>query len=586
MSRMPATSESSASLARARRVHECCERFEAAWRAGERPKIEDCLEGTDEADRADLLRELIALEVELRCGAGERPTVEEYRARFSDRAGLVDRVFRELVPAEADPDRTVELGSGGGGARSLDPDEPEGRFGDYELLGEIARGGMGVVFRARQVGLNRQVALKMLRSGPLASDSERRRFRAEAEAAARLRHPNVVPIYEVGEHRGRPYFSMKLIEGGSLADRLERFADDPGAAARLVAQVARAVHDAHGCGLVHRDLKPSNILLDPDGTPHVSDFGLAKTVGGDGGLTLSGAVVGTPGYMAPEQAAGKGSDVTACADVYGLGAVLYALLTGRAPFAASSVPETVMQVLEREPVRPREIRPAVPRDLERICLKCLEKRPEDRYASAEAVADDLERFLRGEDVEAGRAGRLDRLRRWARREPGLATRLTGLGVIFALTQYNFLTSTHPDSNLSFHLMVSTLELAWLAVTAAFWFLERRSGRSGRVRPFWVAGDVACLTALLALLSESAGPLSAGYPLLIAASGLWGRERLVWLTTGLAVGGFAALALISPEPFGMFSNVVIASEAITGSVVAQQVRRLRALSTYYEHRLPP
>jgi serine/threonine-protein kinase len=576
---MSAGAGASSGLARARRVHEACERFEAAWRAGTPREIGECLDEHEPGDRPALLRELVALEVELRIGAGQSPTAAEYRARFAGESALIDAAFRELAPAEADPDRTAWHGPVGAAPGPLDEAGPAGRFGDYELLGEIARGGMGVVFRARQVGLNREVALKMLLSGPLATGAERRRFRAEAEAAARLRHPNVVPVYEVGEHGGRPFYSMKLVEGGSLAGALGRFAGDPRAAARLVAQVARAVQDAHGCGLVHRDLKPANILLDPDGTPHVSDFGLARAVEGGPGLTQAGAVVGTPAYMAPEQA--SGSAVSERTDVYGLGAVLYALLTGRAPFAGGSAQEVVLQVLEREPSPPGRLRAGVPRDLERICLKCLAKRPEERYAGAEALAEDLERFLRGEDVEASRAGRLGRLRRWARREPGLAVRLAGLGVVFALTQYNYVTSPAPDA--WYHAIVSALELGWLASAAGLWALGRRAGRPGRLRPTWLAADAAFLTALLVVLGRRAGPLIVGYPLLIAASALWGRERLVWLATGLAIAGFAALPVATPETFGHFANVVVASLAILGAVVARLVRRLRMLGGFYEHR---
>lgn len=294
------------------------------------------------------------------------------------------------------------------------------RFGDYELLGEIARGGMGVVYRARQVSLNRMVALKLLRDGALASAGEAERFRVEATAAAGLRHPHIVAVHEIGEHEGQQFFSMDLVEGRNLAD-LTRDGPLPARmAATLVSQVAEAIQHAHERGILHRDLKPSNVLVDAQGAAQVTDFGLARQTNQDSGLTLTGQVLGTPGYMAPEQAAGRNRDVNVTSDTYALGAVLYHLITGRAPFMGESPAAVLRQVEEQEPVSPRLLNPSVPRDLETVTLKALNKDPARRYATASELAEDLGRFLRGEPVRARPIGRAERGWRWCRRNPALA----------------------------------------------------------------------------------------------------------------------------------------------------------------------
>jgi WD40 repeat protein/tRNA A-37 threonylcarbamoyl transferase component Bud32 len=306
--------------------------------------------------------------------------------------------------------------------------------GDYELQDQIGPGGMGVIYKARQRSLQRLVAVKMIRPDRLARAADVARFRSEAEAVAGLDHPNIVPIYEVGEYRGQHYFSMRLIEGGSLAaSRPDAGAPASGRdAAQLVATVARAVHYAHQRGILHRDLKPANILLDADGRPYVTDFGLAKRLGGMAGedsLTQQGMVVGTPSYMAPEQADATAAASTA-ADVYSLGAILYELLTGRPPFRAATPLETLVQLREREPVPPRRLNRRVDRDLETVCLKCLHKEPDRRYPSALALAEDLERWRCGEPIEARPVGAGERVLKWARRRPALAALASSL--VFAL----------------------------------------------------------------------------------------------------------------------------------------------------------
>jgi eukaryotic-like serine/threonine-protein kinase len=307
-----------------------------------------------------------------------------------------------------------------------------GGFGDYELLDLIARGAMGIVVRARQRSLNRLVALKVLRDGVGASVEDAHRFRNEAEVVAKLDHPHIVPIYEVGDSHGCRFFSMKLIEGGDLAERLGEFTSDPRATARLIASVARAVQHAHDRGILHRDLKPSNILIDDRGDPLVADFGLARRLEGDSELTRTGVMLGTPAYMSPEQASGRKGAVTIATDVHGLGAVLYTILAGRPPFRGDSPLETLERVREHAPDPPRTIRPSTDRDLETICLKCLEKDPNQRYASAAAVADDLDRWLAGRPILARPASRAERAWRLCRRHPR-ASALVAVAIVVMAT---------------------------------------------------------------------------------------------------------------------------------------------------------
>jgi len=301
----------------------------------------------------------------------------------------------------------------------------------YEMLEELGRGGMGIVFRARQQSLNRVVALKMILAGQLASPEEVQRFRAEGAAAAQLDHAHIVPIYEVGEQDGQPYFSMKLVEGVSLSGHVLRLTQDPQAGVRLLAMVARAIHHAHQRGIIHRDLKPANILVDAHGEPHVTDFGLARRVEGGSGLTHSGAIVGTPSYMAPEQARGT-KGLTTAVDVYALGAILYELLTGRPPFRAETPLDTVLQLLELEPEPPRTINPKVDRDLEMICLKCLTKDPQGRYGSAEALAADLEHWLAGEPLTVRPPSSIALFRFWLRQNFGRAGWMVVIGILFGI----------------------------------------------------------------------------------------------------------------------------------------------------------
>jgi tetratricopeptide (TPR) repeat protein len=359
-------------------------------------------------------------------------------ANQDDRGPTVE--YAGQAPAERSaeavtlPPRPISEGSADSSAVASFPAPP-----GYEILGELGRGGMGVVYKARHLRLNRLVALKMILAGAHAGAQELVRFRHEAEAAASLQHPNIVQIYEIGEEDGRPYLALEFVEGGSLAAQLDGTPQPPDAAGRLIETLARAVHHAHQQGIVHRDLKPANILLVSGGVvsgewsrdtthdspltthqPKITDFGLAKRVADSAGPTQSGTILGTPSYMAPEQASGKSRETGPTTDVYALGAILYELLTGHPPFKAAAPLDTILQVLSEDPVPPSRLQPKVPRDLETICLKCLHKDQRRRYLDALALAEDLRHFLADEPILARPVGRAERAAKWARRRPALA----------------------------------------------------------------------------------------------------------------------------------------------------------------------
>jgi len=305
-------------------------------------------------------------------------------------------------------------------AEGREDKSPLGRFGNYELLEEVGHGGMGVVYRARDLTLNREVALKLMLAGQFAGEREVKRFRSEAQAAARLDHPNIVPLYEFGALESRPFLSMRFVDGRDLSDQLDGQPMDSRRIAQLMSALARAIHYAHQRGVLHRDLKPANVLMDSAGQPHVTDFGLAKCLDSKNGLTLSGAALGSPNYMAPEQAAGHPERLTTAADIYSLGAIMYELLTGRPSFRADTPLETMRKVMDEQPLAPHLVHEFSDRELETICLKCMEKEPERRYGSAQALAEDLERWLRQEPILARPIGIIGRLKKWTRRNPRTA----------------------------------------------------------------------------------------------------------------------------------------------------------------------
>jgi serine/threonine protein kinase len=446
---------------RARQLREACAELDRCLRAGSGLRAEDLLAAYPAvASDANAALELIYTEFVVREQLGQQPSQAEWLVRFPQWREDLYQLFQVHQAAfasqandEAGRVTTCHSGTSTPSLPDFHPGGPGGRqrFGHYELLEEIGRGGMGVVYKACQTKLNRLVALKMILAGSLAVAKERARFQLEAEAVARLQHPNIVQIYEVGEVEGRPFFALEYVPGGSLADRLDGTPVLPNSAAQLIETLARAMHYAHERGIVHRDLKPANILLVRGGMvsgewsqdttdhsplathqPKIADFGLAKMLDQQQGQTQSGAIVGTPSYMAPEQAMAEKKQVGPAADVYALGAMLYELLTGRPPFRAATPLDTLLQVATEEPVPPSRLLPKAPRDLETICLKCLEKQPGKRYASAQALAEDLARFLNGEPIAARPVGTTERLWRWCRRNPALAASLGGAAAILGV----------------------------------------------------------------------------------------------------------------------------------------------------------
>jgi WD40 repeat protein/serine/threonine protein kinase len=418
-----------------RELKKACAELRGGLEAGEAVRVEEVLVRYPRlAENEEAILELIHVEVTSRNGLGQRPSLAEWQARFPlllprlEQGDRFQGAFASEMPTLSDP---TALGL----HADKMPPRPEPRMlriGNYQILEEVGRGGMGVVYRARQTTLSRIVAIKMILAGEHAGLRERARLRIEAEAAAQLVHPNVVQVYEIGEHEGLPFLVLEYVGGGSLTRMLRGMPQAFRWSARLTEVLARAIHVAHRRGIIHRDLNPSNILMAPDGTAKISDFGLAKILFDDSGVSLNGVFLGTPSYMAPEQVSGEGKDIGPATDTYALGAILYEMLTGTAPFRGLTPMETLCQVMEADVVPPSRLRHGVPEDLETICLKCLDRDPSRRYASAEDLADDLRRYQESQPIRALRASRLRHAMQWARRQP-VAAGLFGLSMLLTLT---------------------------------------------------------------------------------------------------------------------------------------------------------
>ena len=491
--------------------------------------------------------------------------------------GMLD--FRsELTPKlRVKPVEPVE------GDKSDQGDQLVGKLiGDYEILSEIARGGMGVVYKARQRSLNRLVALKMIRKHQFATQKDLDRFEVEAEAAARLGHAGIVAVYELAQYQGQPYFSMALVEGSSVAARISNGPLPWREAAEIMMKVARAVAYAHDHGVIHRDLKPANILLDASGEPKVTDFGLAKCIDFDHGMTSSGSILGTPDFMPPEQVTGVSGDIAVTVDIYALGAVLYNITTGNRPFRAADALQIMVKVLDSEPEPMRRLNPLIPRDLESICLKCLNKQPHGRYPTAGALAEDLGRLLSAQPVEARPANGYQTVRRWMRQKPLLAAHLAALLWVNAMVQVKYLFGVWLSTT---HVGMTSALSVWVVFCLIFHTTAQVASLRNITRYAWAGIDVAMLTTVLYLSPPPLGPLLVGYPLLIVGAGLFFRQGLVIYTTFFCLLSFAWLSFLRPDQVGPYDYQITLGVmlAILGCVVVFQVNRARAMSDLYEGR---
>ena len=439
---------------------------------------------------------------------------------------------------------------------------------------------MGVVYRARHRQLGRIVALKLIRSGELASDAEIQRFRSEAEAAATLNHPGIVPIYEVGMLGGLVFYTMAYIDGQSLSDLVLEGPMAPMEAARIVHKLCSAVDFAHRAGVYHRDIKPANVLIDASGQPILIDFGLAKFAHRDSALTTTGQILGTPAYIAPEHASGRASQTTEASDVYSLGAILYCLCAGQPPFSGPTPFDVLIQVLDRDP-KPSKLNRRVTTELDHICLKTLEKDPAHRYATASELASELQKVLQGQPIDCPQPSLLGRIESWWRREPLLVVHACGIGGTTAIVAISHWWRGEPSPQFQARILLLCI---WLATSFIIQYWVVRARWRDLACLTWVTIDVTIYTTLVTFAASPRSMLLIGYPMLIVASSLFYRKRFVMFTTAVCICGFLMLEFFVPLDDVVkldFIAIFISGLGLINLALLSTIRRVRSMSVFYE-----
>ncbi len=506
----------------------------------------------------------------------------EFAKELSEFAELHERLTASSPSLASVPDpRTADTLPRADSASPSLASNPPKILGDYEIIEEIERGGMGIVYKALDRKLNRVVALKLIRSGELASEEEVQRFLSEAEAAAALTHPGIVPIFEVGTLHGLVFYTMAYIEGPSLAELVDDVNLDPLEAVRIIHKLCAAVECAHQAGVYHRDLKPSNVLINKLGQPIIIDFGLAKNANRDMALTATGQLLGTPAYMAPEQAAGQACSVGPSGDVYALGAILYFLAARQPAFSGPTPFDVLLQVLDRRPPRPSKLNKRVSAQLDAVCMRALEKNPKNRYQTASELAADLHHVLAGEPIESPKESWSEKLQNWWRRDPILVAHLAGIGVTTAIVALFHFWRGEPSPLFAYRMRLLSI---WLIASMILQYWVYRARWRQVAIYSWLTVDVVIYTWLIAFASPPRSLLLIGYPMMVVASGLFFQRRFVIAMTLLCIAAFCILGWpLGLEDFAEkpdFSAIFVCGLVVIGLCMLATINRIRGLSRFY------